>query len=411
MSDPTGSVIRGGAVFDSARAAIVPADVYVRRAQVVEPFEPARTDTVINATGLLVTPGWIDLHTHIFAGQDLGVDPNLLGHRTGVTTMIDAGSSGAHLYEAFASSVLPTAIPRIRSFLNVSSIGTTSILLAGELRQLDYVDERACIEVVERHPDQIIGVKVRASANVGGANTREALRRARTIADAVALPLMVHVGPPPPSYDEVLAVLNAGDIVTHCFTGYTRTPIADPDHGDRLHEAAVAARERGVLFDVGHGGGSFDARRVAAALRAGFPPDTISSDVHAYVDLPAGGDVAPVVADHPVAETSLIEQGLPLVATKMLALGMSLEDTLLRVTAAPAAAAGLASLGVGSLAPGSPADIALFRVEHEPISLADPRGFAFTGDRALRAVMTLRAGSVVFDGTGGAGVLPRNEDG
>lgn len=410
MSEPGGTVIRGGAVFDPARTGIAQSDVYLRGEQVVERFEPARTDTVIDATGLLVTPGWVDLHTHIFAGQDLGVDPNLLGPRTSVTTMIDAGSSGAHVYDAFASSVLPTAIPRIRSFLNVSSIGTTSILLAGELRQLAYVDEQACIAAIERHRGQIIGVKVRASENVGGANARRALHRARAIADAVALPLMVHIGPPPPSYDEVLAMLHAGDIVTHCFTGYTRTPIADPDNGDRLYGAAVAARERGVIFDVGHGGGSFDARRVAAALRAGFPPDTISSDVHAYADLPAGGDVTAVAAHHPVADSSLIEQGLPLVATKMLALGLSLEETLLRVTAAPAAVAGLASLGVGSLAPGSPADIALFRLEHGPIALTDPKGFVFSGDRALRAVMTLQAGAVVFDRRSGTGSSPRSEN-
>ena len=409
MNEPGRStVIRGGAVFDADSHSIDVGDLFLRGGKVVDPFEPSNADTVIDADGLLVTPGWVDLHTHVFSGQDLGLDPNVLGPRTGVTTMIDTGSAGAHLYDAFAETVLRTAIPRIRCFLNVSTIGTTSILLAGELRQLDYVDERACIDTIRRHPAEIIGVKVRASANVGGENTREALRRARSIADSADVPLMVHIGPAPATYAEVLATLRSGDIVTHCFTGTIDTPIADPDHGDLLFGPAVAARERGVLFDVGHGGGSFDAARVAAALRAGFPPDTISSDVHAYADLPAGGDL-PAAHDGPAAG-SLRTRGLPLVATKMLALGMSLVDTLVRVTAAPAAAAGLAALGVGSLRRGSPADVALFRIEDRPVQLTDTQGFGFVGERRLRPVVTLQGGSVVFDDRNQTAAPPDNTE-
>jgi dihydroorotase len=399
MADIGRVLIRGGSVFDPATASIASGEVFIAGGEIVAPFSPEPDDTVVDAAGLLVTPGWVDLHTHVFKGQDLGVDPDVLGPRTGVTTMIDAGSAGAHLYNAFASSVLRDATPRVRAFLNISSVGTTSILLAGELSQLGYLDERACADVIRQHPSEIVGVKVRASVNVGGDNTVEALRRARNVADGVGLPLMVHIGPPPASYREVLALLGAGDIVTHCFTTHIDTPIVNPDSGELL-DAALAARDRGVLFDVGHGGGGLDGQRARAAIRAGFLPDTVSSDVHAYAALPAGGDARVAVPVHGSGRShngSLVDEGLPLVANKMLALGLSLEETLLRVTTRPAAAAGLAALGVGTLRPGAPADVALYRVETGPVQWGDPQGFEFAGVRALRPVLTIQAGSVVFD--------------
>jgi len=398
MADPGRTIVRGGDVFDPVTATIARGDVFIDARTFAEPFEDGSADSVVDATGLLVTPGWVDLHTHVFAGQDLGVDPNVLGPRTGVTTMVDTGSAGAHLYAAFVAAVVRDAVPRIRAFLNVSTIGTTSILLAGELRQLAYVDEDACVDAIRRHPE-IIGVKVRASANVGAENTVEALRRARRVADAVELPLMVHVGPPPVTYADILAVLRRGDIVTHCFSGYPDPPIADPADRDRLWDAALEARARGVLFDVGHGGGSFDAARVAAAIRAGFLPDTISSDVHAYADLPGGGDV---VDQDPGerARRSLAEEGLPLVVDKMIALGLGLEDALLRVTAAPSAAAGLLPSGIGTLRPGAPADLALFRIIVEPSTLADTQGNEFLANLSLRPRMTLQSGAVVSDSRG-----------
>ncbi len=291
--------------------------------------------------------------------------------------------------------MLRSAVPRVRAFVNISAIGTTSILLAGELRQLGYVDEQACIDAIGRHPE-ILGVKVRASANVGAENTLEALRRARRVADVVSRPLMVHVGPAPASYADILATLRGGDIATHCFSGYPETAIADPDQQDRLWDVAVDARERGVLFDVGHGGGSFDARRAGAAIRAGFLPDTISSDVHTYSDLPGGGDVV----DQDTARRSyrsLVKDGLPLVADKMLALGMRLEDVLARVTARPAQASRLADDGIGSLRPGAPADVAVFSIATGPVLMSDPQGFELRGEQSLQPRMTLQSGAVVFD--------------
>lgn len=374
-------VLRGGSVFDASTARLSHHDVLVAHGIVVDSLGEDAPDQIIDVTGLLVTPGWTDLHTHVFRGQDLGVDADLLGPATGVTTMIDAGSAGAHVYEAFEHSVLRESTTTVRPFLNISTIGTTSILLAGELRLGAYSDERACIDCIARHPE-IIGVKVRASANVGAENTREALTRARRVAHEVDLPLMVHVGPPPATMSEVLAGMRPGDIVTHCFSGLTDTPLAAVASEADLLQEALDAQARGVVFDVGHGAGSFDARRAAAAMDAGLLPDTISSDAHAY-------------------SSPLPTEGLPLVVSKLLALGLGLEDALMRVTSGPARVAGLDCEGVGSLAPGSPADIAVFRLSNGTHDYVDSGGYAFSGTQRLHPVMTLKGGVVVFDGREG----------
>ncbi|MDI1289237.1 MAG: amidohydrolase family protein [bacterium] len=367
-------VISGGSVFDSDSGRLVERDIYVADGIIVEGFEVEPHDGAIKADGLLVTPGWIDLHTHVFRGQDLGVDADVLGPATGVTTMVDAGSAGAHVFAAF-QSVMREYTTTIRPFLNISSIGTTSIHLAGELRLAAYADEQACIECIGRHPE-IVGVKVRASANVGAENTLVALAKARRVATEVDLPLMVHVGPAPATMAEVLANMRAGDIITHCFSGLTDTPIARIDAEADLLKEASNAQERGVIFDVGHGGGSFDAKRAAAAMDAGFLPDTISSDVHTYA--------AP-----------LSTEGLPLVVDKFLALGLSLEATLTRVTARPARA--IALDGGGTLLPGSPADIAMFQLTTGEYEFVDSNGYRFTGTQRLHPTMTIKDGKIVFD--------------
>lgn len=371
------TVIVDGSVYDAETSALTTRDVYLDGGIVVDPFPREESDVVIDAKGLYVTPGWTDLHTHVFRGQETSIDSDTIGPRTGVTTFIDTGSAGAHLFDAFITTTFGKTISRIRAFLNISTIGTTSVLLAGELRQLDYVDEKAAIDCINHHPE-IIGIKVRSSHNVGAENSLEALRRARKVADEVGLPLMVHVGPAPVSMVDVLAALRAGDIVTHCFSGQTDIPIARVGNEPDLLNAAFAAKERGVAFDVGHGMGSFDARRVAAALDAGFTPTSISSDIWAHAPAP------------------MMEGGLPHVADKMLALGMPLEDVFQRVTLGPASAVSLDRIGIGSLKPGSVADVALFGLESGEYEFEDTMGYSFSGTQSLRPKLTIQAGSVVY---------------
>ncbi len=371
-------LVRGGEVFDAERGSIGPGEVRVVDGVIADASagpaggsEPA----VIDASGLLVVPGLVDLHTHVFTGQDLGVNADEVGPPGGTTTMIDTGSAGAHLLGAFRRSAIEGTGTRIRAFLNIASIGTTSILLGGELKAPHYADEEVAIDAVEANRDLVIGVKVRASHDVGGDHATEALYRARRVADRVSLPLMVHLGPAPAAIDAIADVLGPGDILTHAFSGWAGNTVIE---GGVLRPSIRAARDRGVLLDIGHGMSGFSLRTAQAMLALGEYPDTISTDLHAYS--------LPIVRDFPA------------VLSKFLALGMSLTEVLSRVTMAPARAAGLDGLGVGSLAVGSPGDLALLERVHGDITFRDGFDGTITGQESLRCVVTVRGGRIVFDG-------------
>lgn len=376
----TALLLHGGEVLDPETGERRRADLAIVDGRIAG-VGPAGTVEVpegcrrIDVGGLLVTPGLVDLHSHVFAGQDLGVDPDVVGPPAGTTTFVDTGSAGAHLIGAFRRGTIDRAASRVRAFLNIASIGTTSILLAGELENLAYADVDACLAAACEHADRVIGIKVRASGNVVGANGAEPMHRARRVADQLGLPLMVHLGPAPPDTEEILATLGAGDILTHCYTGFADNRLLVDG---RVRESVLAARERGVVFDVAHGMSAFDAEVAAGMIAEGFRPDTISSDVHAY-SLDSVGD-------------------LPAVMSKLLALGMSLEEVIAAATIVPARHAGLATDGVGTLRPGAPGDVAAFEIVEGGITYADTRGHGFSGDRRLQAALTVRAGVIVHDG-------------
>lgn len=380
-------LLHGGDVYDpEAAGAGVGAHGALRRADVLlvdgrvaavgapgalEAPEDARS---VDCAGLLVTPGLVDLHAHVFVGQDLGVDPDVVGPPSGTTTFVDTGSAGAHLFGAFRRGTIDRASTRVRAFLNISSIGATSILLAGELENLAYANEEVCLAGAREHADRVIGIKVRASGNVVGRSGAEPMHRARRVADRLGLPLMVHLGPAPPGSDEIMATLRSGDVLTHCYTGFEDNRLS---LGGRVRESVLEARERGVVFDVAHGMSAFDAEVATEMLAAGFRPDTISSDVHAY-SLDAVGD-------------------LPTVMSKFLALGMGLEEVLACATFKPAVHAGMAADGVGTLRVGAPADVAAFELVAGQVAYADTRGGTFAGNRRLRTALTVRAGVIVHE--------------
>lgn len=273
---------------------------------------PGATDGEVVLTGGVITPGLIDLHTHVFAGQEGSVWPDEYAEQSGITTLVDTGSAGAGIFDVFATSVIGSSRTRIIPFLNISAVGTTSFLLAGELRTLEYADVTAAIECILRYPGVIAGVKVRASSDVGGGNASIALKRAREVADEVDLPLMVHLGPAPSKIDHSLAELRSGDTLTHAFSGHEDNSLI---LGSRVRTSALEARERGVLFDVGHGMSGLSAEVARVAIREGFPPDTISSDIHAY--------------SHDFAHN------LPWVMSKFLGFGMTLEEVLVAASLTP----------------------------------------------------------------------------
>jgi dihydroorotase len=209
---------------------------------------------------------------------------------------------------------------------------------------------------------------------VAGPNGLAALERAVRVAEGAALPVMVHVGPKPPDIEEILHRLRPGDIVTHCFTGLGGNGTAS---NGTVKDAAVAAYERGVKFDVGHGMGGFDATVAKTMIDSGLPPHSISTDIHAY-------------STHAVTD-------LAAVLTKFLALGLSLEDVLYRATLSPAAMAGLDSLGVGSLRIGGPADICVLEVARKHVELTDTLGNVFGGSQQITNMATVLAGRIVYE--------------
>lgn len=372
-------LLHGGEVVDP-EGGRGPADLLIVDGRIAAVAPPGAVAEVpegterLDVTGLLVTPGLVDLHAHVFVGQDLGVDPDRVGPPSGTTTFVDTGSAGGHLFGAFRRGTIDRAQARVRAFLNISSIGATSILLAGELENLAYCDEPTALASAREHSDLVIGIKVRASGNIVGANGAEPMLRARRVADELGLPLMIHLGPAPPGSDEIMAQLRRGDVLTHCYTGFQDNRLIV---GGRVRESVLAARERGVVFDVAHGMSAFDAEVASGMLAEGFRPDTISSDVHAY-SLDSVGD-------------------LPAVMSKFLALGMGLEEVIACATLKPAVHAGLAADGVGTLRVGAPADIAAFELVDGPVTYGDTRGQTFTGSRRLRAALTVRAGAIVHD--------------
>lgn len=336
------------------------------------------TGKTVDLTGLLVTPGLVDFHTHLFHGQDLGVHADTL-IKHGVTAAVDAGSAGAHLFPAFKELVIDKSKLRVQSFLNISTVGTTSILLQGELKTAAYCNEEIAIATALSFPDEIIGIKVRASKDVGGELALDGFMKAISVATKLGLPLMVHLGPPPVDVDYILDRLGAGDILTHAYTGWEgNTLVTD----SKPRASFIAAKKRGVLFDIGHGMGGFDSNVAKILIDHGYYPDTISTDIHTY------------------SKEKVI--GLPEVLSKFVALGMELSEVLKRATIAPAEFGRFNSIGVGSIDPGVQADIAAFECIENEHAFSDCHGHSFTGNLRLEPVFTMIKGEVLFDRDGRA---------
>jgi dihydroorotase len=365
-------LIRGGTVVCPASGHEGPLDVAVAGGRIHNVGKALALEAgaeIVDASGLILTPGLIDLHVHVFAGHDLGIPAARVGLVHGSTTLVDAGSAGAHLYPAFRDGYLRQARERVFAFLNISSIGLTSILLAGELENLAYASVEECLRCIDSNRDSIVGVKARIAAETVGSNGTRPLELAVEAANAAELPLMVHIASPPPALESILALLRPRDIVTHCYTGLGNRL---SDETGRVRAAARAAREHGVVFDVGHGGGSFDVETARALIEDGFLPDVISSDAHAYsIDL---------------------VKSLPAVMSKFLALGLPLAAVVERATTAAADFLGRHELG--RLAPGAVADIAAFELREQPVRFRDVNGREFDGSRLLVSRWTMKDGQL-----------------
>ena len=368
-------VLKGGRVLDPAQGIDAALDVGTKHGRIAALAEDLPADDawlVLDVTDHVVTPGLIDLHTHVYwGGTDLGVLPDPLCLTTGVTTVADAGSAGWANFPGFRHFVIGQARTGIFPFINIASIGITDMRV-GENLNLAYCGVEDAIKAIEANRDVALGVKVRVAEKICGPNGLEPLRRAAAVRDATNTRMMVHISDCEQPVQEILEHLRPGDIVTHCFTGRGRL-ILNQQRGT-VHPEVRAAQQSGIVFDVGHGQGSFSFAVARAALADGFAPDTISTDLHAY-------------------SSFYTARSLPDVMSKFLYLGRDLPDVVARVTRNAAAAIGRADT-LGHLRVGGVADIAALRLETGPYVMRDAEGAEFTGERHLAATYTVRAGEV-----------------
>jgi dihydroorotase len=367
------TLILGGEVIDPANQRFGRFDIGIREGRIVRvarSLADAIAEQVIDARGQIVTPGLIDLHTHVYWGATYwGIEADPIAARTGVTTWLDVGSAGAYTFPGFRRYIVEPSRVRILALLNLSSIGL--VAPTWEFANLDYCDLELAAAMIEANRDVILGVKARIDANTTRGVGIRPLELARELADQLGLPLMVHIGNGPPSIDEVAALLRPGDILTHCFTGGTMR-ILTPD--GRVHPRIRELHERGLVLDIGHGAGSFSFEVAERLLAEGIVPDVISSDIHQ------------LAIQGPMFD-------LPTTLSKFLALGLSLAEVIERATVRPAKIIGRPELG--SLAEGTPADIALFQVVEGTFTFYDVAMQERSGDRLLVNTLTMVDGRIV----------------
>jgi dihydroorotase len=353
-------VVKGGLVIDPSQDIEAKRDIAITGntiTKMAKTLDPREAQQTINAKGMIVTPGLIDFHTHVYRHVKYNsVDPDTHCLRKGVTTVVDCGSAGANNFPGFKHYVIDSCLTRIVAFLHVCDVGLTMGGGIGELEDLRHLDFERTVEVAQTYSDSIVGIKIRVPYEAVGLYGPQALRLAKEIARTTKLPLMVHPGSLPInlSLPHVLSVLERGDIMTHCYPPpyppqLPHASIFD-DKGAVLSEMLLA-RTRGVFFDVGHGSNNFCWETAAQALKQQFLPDIISTDL-----------------TEPATRTVIHD--LPTVLSKFLHLGLSLSTVIKSATMTPATILGMSDT-IGTLRIGAEADIALFEQIYDEVPLWD----------------------------------------
>jgi dihydroorotase len=381
MSDAFDLLLTGGTVVNPASGVRQELDVAVKdgRIAALEAKLPrALAKRVIEVPGCYVTPGLIDFHVHSFWGVNpYGCELDALCMSTGVTTAVDAGSSGPINFKGFKKLVYEPSKTRMIAFIALAQHGVLNE--PGELEDLRFADPNAAAASVAESPDVGVGIKVRLHKKGVGQNGREALRLAIRAGEASKSPVMVHVGNTGISMSEIADTLRSGDVITHCYT--PQKPSIIDEQGKLLPEVRKA-KERGVIFDVGHAGGHFDFNLVRHAMGEGIVPDIISSDLHGRLSQPGFGVVGDLL-------TTL---------TKFLRLGLTFDEIIARCTTNPARVIGWQDR-IGSLEVGREADIAVLQIVNEPTKLRDSVGGEMMAEQRIVAHWTIRRGEV-FQGAG-----------
>jgi dihydroorotase len=375
---PYDLLLKGGHVVDGKNHISAVMDVAIadgKIAAVAADISPARALKVVDVAGLYVVPGLIDMHVHVYAGTgqrgaysgDNSVYPDGFTFRSGVTTVADAGSSGWRNFPDFKDRVIDRAKTRVLAFLNIVGAG-----MGGAVEQnTAEMDAKAAALMAERYKDTIVGIK---TAHYAGPEWI-AVERAVEAGTLANIPVMVDFGtfrPERPFQDLVLKKLRPGDIATHTYLSWV--PILDDD--GHLLPYLAEARKRGVIFDVGHGGGSFLFRQAVPAMKQGFSPDSISTDLH-------------------IGSMNAGMKDMLNVMSKFLNMGMPLDEVILRSTWTPARE--IRHEELGNLSVGAGADVTVLRVEEGHFGFVDTYGARMKGTRKLDCELTVRSGHVVWD--------------
>lgn len=365
-------VIKGGTVIDPSQNIHGILDVALANGKIaaMESDIPAtQAQHVVEASGKLVTPGLIDLHTHIYWGAtSIGLEPDPICARSGITTIVDAGSSNAHTFAGFRRFIIEPAQSRIFAFIHVTPYprpGADPIAYAKS-------NMGATIKVIEENRDVILGIKLFVAGNMVGQYGLGLLQVAREIADRVQLPIMAHIGFSPPSLEEILELLYKGDIVTHSFHGHDNRIIGDSGN---IRPEVLKARERGVILDIGHGAGSFSFETAKAMLKQNQYPDVISTDLYT------------ANVNGPVYD-------LPTTLSKFLNLGMSLDEVISAATERPAQIIHRGE-GLGKLQIGGLGDIAILDLLEGEFEFFDCHRQKLVGNQKLVNYQTICQGRLM----------------
>src|SRR5438477_6581224 len=372
-------VIKGGDVLDHSQSLRGQRDIGIRWG-VIEAVEneipAARAAKTIDASGKLVTPGLIDLHSHVYPyGSAIGIPADELVQAQATTTVVSAGDAGVNNLAALRRYIVAQSRARIYAFVHIANNGLSGFPVA-ELYNIDYAQVEACAMALAENPDFLIGVKVRMSENVIAKHGVEPLKRAIKACEMCGWPakMMVHIGGVETKelMSDILNLLRPGDVLTHSYSGFPNIAgvFTNIVQDGKLLPAALAAKQRGVIFDVGHGGGSFDFTVAEAAIPAGCTPDTISSDMHVFSGNSPGIPF------------------LPNVMSKFMAMGFSLEQVVTMATTAPAMIINRAPK-IGTLQLGAPGDVAIMELVEGPVTFVDTRNNKRDGKAYLKPIQTV----------------------
>ena len=378
-------LIRNANVLDPSQNLSGKRDIGIRYG-LIESIEasiaPERAQRVMDAGGKLVTPGLIDLHCHTYPyGSAIGIPADELVAHQCTTTVVSAGDAGANNFAAYRRFIVPGSRTRQFAFVHIALAGLAGFPVP-ELFNLDYAQPEAAARTVAENADMVLGVKVRMSENVIARHGLEPLKRAIKACELSGLPakVMCHIGGVSEKalMSQILDLFRPGDVLTHCYSGAPNIAGEGTNivQDGKLLPAALAAKKRGVIFDIGHGGGSFDYTIAEAAIAQGCPPDTISSDVHVFSGNTPGMPY------------------LPWVMSKLIGLGFSMSEVVAMSTSAPARVISRIPKH-GTLQIGAPADLSILEIVEGPVAFVDTRDNKRNGKVYLRPSGTVVAG-VVF---------------